>query len=478
MDAAGIITPIGQYVKRVSWSVGAKQPLQDLADESSLEIVVDNSTGMFSPENFSLPFGYSPLMKFYVDFLDPQYLVDDDGNYLLDNDGNRLTNNAAEYTTRLATGHLDNIKPDWSPTERIIDVTPGTPTATISCVSRKKFLEGISTGLDLWTNRTADFITFIVLGTCGLVEDALLEPCTQNIPYYGDILEGDAYQMIMDVVAAERGFFYFDRYGRAVLWERNHMTSGGTADYTVTTDDPTNQFLPTGLDYGYLELFVTSVKVTANARQVFSSETLWTLDSAITVPAGQTKTFEAILRRTNGEFVGASSAAVGTSSFSSGTATINLTLLGNRVNVEIDNSGGGVPAVLATLTITGVPVATQNKIEVVKENPVDVVIYGRRRLELNLQAISTFTDAETIAEYELSRRDNRPVHVNSLTYVRPTNGVSDYFLNIWQVGNRLDITIPELFYNTEASYIIGEEHTLDSSVHTATFYLESANLHS
>lgn len=472
-----VLISIAQYVQSVSWSLGASEPLQELADESTLSVVVDNSTGYFSPENGDSPIApFNPRMKVYVEFLDPEYLLSDDAYYLLDDDGNRLTNNAEEYTSRLATGYIENIKPGWSPTERIIDVSPGTPPAVISCTSRKKFLEGINIGLDLWTNRTADFITFVVLGAVGLVEDALLAVCSQNIPYYGDILSGDAYQMIADVVGAERGFFYFDRSGRAVLWERNHMTAVGTEDFSIVTNDPANLFLPTGLDYEYGQLVSNSVKVTASPRQTFSSETLWTLDSSITILAGQTETFEAILRRTNGEFAGASSVAVGTSTFSAGTATINLTLLGNRVTVELVNSGG-VSAVLTALTITGVPIVTQNGIEVVKEDATTIDTYGRRRLELDLQAVSTYADAESIAAYELARRQTpRPV-VRSISYVRPVDGVSDYFLNVFQIGHRLNIVSPELFHDADY-YIIGEEHTLDTALHTATFYLEPAIMHS
>lgn len=497
------------YVIGARWTNGIGQPLQQLADESSLQLTLDNTLGFFTPENPDSPFApFLPNQRVKIQSLDPQYLLDDSGAYLLDDDGNRIINNAVDYTNVLYVGWFTKLRPDWSASERIIkplgSSLSGLVRSTMEAIGPKALLEGIEVNLGLYTNFTADELIRDVLSTVQFPSSVLgvwrlgdgyysilglttrltsetaigdLETGVSVIPYYGDGQTADAYQLIADVVAAELGWFFINREGEAVFWNRHHLALRRTDDYAVITNDSTNAYLPTALDYEYGGQYINSVRVTASPRMSEASATLWTLDAPYTIDANTIKSFDATLRKSNGQFAGAGSVAVGSSTFSSGTAAISVTSKGSVATVTIVNASAA-PATLSALTITGAPITTQNEIAVVVEDGTGISQNGRRRLELDFAAVSELAEAESIAHFEYERRSTIRGNMNSLSFYRKANGTADAFLRDWTYGHRIRVSAPELYHDHDY-FIIGEEHDLDmtTGMHAATFILEPAWAH-
>lgn len=494
---------ISDDVISVRWRNGFMEPLQDVADEASIEIRVLNTTGKYNPENSSSPlYGYLlPQRRAQIRVEDPSYLLDDDGAYLLDDDGNRLTNNYDDYTYIMATGWIDVIRPSWSPRQRAVNVDPGLGPADIEVTGAKKLLENADVPLTLFTDTTADVVINSVLqniqfppthnrlwllgrsGFSGLgsttilaigEEYAVLQPGNTIINYYGDTESANAYEIIGDVTAAERGRTYFDDSGRVIFWDRRYLMTRTTVDATVSTI--TGDYQPTALDYRSGDLLVNSVRVDFEPRLVETTEVLWSLDHDIEVAGNANLQFEITLRRDTGQFVGAEAVSITTLTFSEGTAAVGVLPNGNKATILIANLAS-VRAIITALIVSGAPVVSQNQAAIIKEDDDTLAVYGRRQMSLNLKGLTSPLDAEDVAYFELDRRSTPISRVASLSYVRKRNGVDDLHLNAWTIGTRLRVSVPELSHTNVDYFIIGEEHGMDAVVHEATFYLEPASFH-
>lgn len=494
---------ISDDVISVRWRNGFMEPLQDVADEASIEIRVLNTTGKYNPENSSSPlYGYLlPQRRAQIRVEDPAYLLDDDGAYLLDDDGNRLTNNYDDYTYIMATGWIDVIRPSWSPRQRAVNVAPGLGPADIEVTGAKKLLENADVPLTLFVETTADVVINSVLqniqfppthnrlwllgrsGFSGLgsttilasgEEYAVLQPGNTIINYYGDTESANAYEIIGDVTAAERGRTYFDDSGRVIFWDRRYLMTRTTVDATVSTI--TGNYQPTALDYRSGDLLVNSVRVDFEPRLVETTEVLWSLDHDIEVAGNASLQFEITLRRDTGQFVGAEAVSITTLTFSEGTAAVGVLPNGNKATILIANLAS-VRAIITALIVSGAPVVSQNQAAIIKEDDDTLAVYGRRQMSLNLKGLTSPLDAEDVANFELDRRSTPISRVASLSYVRKRNGVDDLHLNAWTIGTRLRVSVPELSHTNVDYFVIGEEHGMDAVVHEATFYLEPASFH-
>jgi len=231
------------------------------------------------------------------------------------------------------------------------------------------------------------------------------------------------------------------------------------------------------LDYKYGSLYTNTVRVRVNPRQTGSSETLWELDSDITVQAGQTETYWLALRRPNGQYASSSALTPSGATYSSGTMTITVDEYGGRAKLTLDNSAGVIPAVLTGLTVAGAPQIKQNAIEYsVSADSADLAQYGRYELAVNIDALTTGNDALDIANYELARRNTFAGDVLSVSYKHASDGADNYHQYMWEIGDRITLTADELYHEKDY-FIIGEEHTLSASekwFHETTFYLEPA----
>lgn len=464
----GAYDDISADIQSISTFAGMRQPFQDIADESTLTLVViDSLVWKYIPENPSSPlYGLIlPNRKIQLEFSD------------------------GTATTILWSGRLESIHlPQWLPGP---DAWRGV--AQLVCTSRKQLLQDTQLTHPLWEDTTADIIIEDILGTIdtgvwrlgvtGSSEVGLttviggydFETGVKDFEIYGDTPTQNAYQMIAEVVAAERGRFYFDRDDNPVLWNRNHLLADLVDDATIDTGSGLYQ--PTMVSYEYGSLITTSVKVTANPRQTRSDDTLWELDKELTIPAGQERTFEAKLREPiSGRPVGVSGIAASNTSWGTGTASITTEQRGDVVRINAANSGA-IDAILDGLDLAGQAIVAQHQIVAIAEDSTALAIYGRRQeVNLNLVAVTSYDEAQDIAEFELLRRQDVLGCVRSLQYNRLADGIDNAHLLAWQIGTRIALNANEYFHAGDY-FIVGEEHQLQASDkwrHRVVYYLEPA----
>jgi hypothetical protein len=285
------------YVIDANWFLGFRRLYEDTADNSKLQLTLDNSDKRFSPENTSSPpwdsvNGFSKVAPFR-----PVKVTSDDGT-----------------TVRTHwIGWIETVEPSVNVNgERIVKITAAGP---------MQFFKAAETDIELQENQRTDQIIARLIEEV-VIPPALTEGCFLDLPgyseigvsayitgteTYSDLDEGhvtlaiaadnwtrrsdethdtfNVYRAIADVVAAERGRFYFARDGKAIFWNRIYVQDDIPS--SLTLDDSM-----TDLEYVYAGIgddFKNEVIVVCHPRTLGDSDTdlLWELDSAIRVEAGK-----------------------------------------------------------------------------------------------------------------------------------------------------------------------------------------------
>ena len=233
------------------WSLGIETAYEEVADNSVLRLVLKNDDKLYSPEN-----GASALAGKIVPQRPVQIQAFDTVGVL--------------YTHWV--GWIDSIQP--------IVGRYGERTVQIIAVGAMQFLKAAETHLPLQQNkRTDEVIAELinevvvppslawswVLGRVGnseldvstyLVDTTLysaldtgaltLKTAADNWVRQGgfsDVLQNnfDVYHAISDITAAEHGKFFFNRYGSAVFWNRQHLLQGATSAATFNDTGRRNE---------------------------------------------------------------------------------------------------------------------------------------------------------------------------------------------------------------------------------------------
>jgi hypothetical protein len=236
----GTYDNIWDDVIAVNWSLGMDKPYQHMAGEGICQITVRNVDGKYNPDNSS-----SPLAGYLVPFRPV-----------------KLTATVGETEITLWRGWLDDISSEWSPAAS----QSGNITAVLRCVGAKQLMQESELNLPLQQNKRGDEIAALVLDQVVLPPAVIggwllqqngyseigqttflasaddyseLEQGVMRFRYYGDIRaidkedddqplsdrsrEQDAYRVLRDVTEGERGRFFFNREGKAIWWNRDHL---------------------------------------------------------------------------------------------------------------------------------------------------------------------------------------------------------------------------------------------------------------
>jgi hypothetical protein len=466
---------ITAYVQEFSWRLGIRKPYQRIADEATATIKLINTGGLFSPEN---PVNIAPGMLVPHRRLKIIAVLD-------------------SVDTVMWVGWIDTYVID----SQKAGANTGETYASLKCSGAKKLLQDTTIGLELYSDVTADVVIADVLtqaaippavsnvwllGVPGnselgvttwlgeLTDFADLETGITVFPTYGDTARPDAYSIIKELIDAEQGYFFFDREGKAVFWNRHHVLLDSDIDATVTLS---NTYKPFDWDYIYGEYLANIVRVQPKVRKAAANQTLWSLDYSLTIGVNSTLTFETeALRDEDGQYVSASSLATSGIVFGSGTATISVESLSNRARITITNSSSTTPTNLTALDITGTPLTNRNGQILQVQDDVSVGAYGKNEIKLNLSALDNLNDATNIAAYVLKQRKDPLGMVPFIKYIREANNTDDAHLFAWGIGTRLQVDMDEFFHDGEY-FIMGEEHTIreGQQIHECKFFLEPAD---
>lgn len=439
---------ISDYWLSLHWRLGMRDAFQHMSDEAEAEIVLDNTSGIFNPENTSSPL-YGVLL--------PGRKV-----------AIRSVLNAVE--TVMYVGEIESIYSEWQPASGSL---AGRYQTTLALVGFKQLMQDTKILPPLWTtiyasqgvNDIMDWLSIPV---------ATMQQGISILPRYGDMRETPAWTIVTELVESERGRFFQNREGKAVFWNRHHLITQYTS--TATVSYTSGNYKPYDLEYGYAEHMSNRINVQVYPRTVESSPlTLWTLESPVYVPANGSREFFAPLRKSGGQWVSAVALTKVGETFSSGSATVTITGYGGAAKVTITNSSAS-PAVLSALSLEGIPIVRQSPISVEKENASSISAYGLRGYrQIDLPAEGSMENADQIALYELQRRSTPWGAAKTVSFRRKADGVDNLHMLSWTIGTRITIDIP---HNGSAKdyYIMGEEHWVyPGDLHETMYNLEPAD---
>lgn len=446
----GIYDDITADVKKAEWRNGMREPYQEMGDENVATLILNNADGKYNPENSS-----SVLY------------------------GNLLPHRRLQIkmdSVVMYTGWIQFPVVQW----KVDGAATGQNESRLYGVGAKRFLDKLESNLNLQTSVTGDTIIEALLLQSGLADISTdytnIDTGLTSIDYIGDAQGQTIYQTITDVTAAERGRFFIGRDGLGYWFNRQRFLQPGAYTSVGTVNTQSGSYKPTNLDYGFGRYLATKVRVSSQQRDVKASENLFELENSITTPASTVKNFEIRLRRSNGQFAAAGSLTP-TPSFSSGSASVTITAQGGKASVEIDNSAGLVDAVLSSLTVAGAPTVDTQQVIATAEDLTATSTYGQIEYPLSLGPLSTYSEAESVAQFELGRRVVAQGDVNMLQFLRTANGTDNAHLTTWKIGDRITVTASEIGHDSDY-FIIGEEHQwtpgIDGGIHTTTFRLEAA----
>jgi len=461
---------ITAHVMNLDWFVGIHKTYQLDADDSRMTIVVSNADRLFSPEYVSSPL-YGTLV--------PQRPV-----VLQSWDG----------TTRRThwTGWIESLSPKTN--------VYGERTVEIVCAGAMRFFEDALTQIALQENkRTNELMETLldqvplptpltqttlldVTGHCELDSNALLpdraidrtlETGKTTLAFAADnwVRRGtqdekpdpfNAYRAMKDVVAAERGRFFFNREGAAMFWSRHHsiLSIVSQATFNDTMTDLT-------YEYAGRDDFANHVTVTYHPRTISetSNFTLWQLDAPVTVGPNQEHEVSVSYRDDSQNRIGGRDVSIGESSFSQGSAELFLKDIGaNRATLRILNRSLGQQAVLASCSVQGQKITDFGELESDRRDEVSIAYYGERKLEMRLQSVDNTDQAESVTTFELMRRKDPAGHVQSITLRSHglEGGLSHAHQLARTIGDGIKI-IETQTGHTGDYFIIGERHRLSES---------------
>lgn len=454
-DANEDITP---YVMSARWGLGNKQPFQDVADESTLNLVLRNTDRRFSPE-----YSGSPL-----------------AGTILPQRGVLVQSTMGSLTTTHWRGWIDHLTP-------AMGQYSGPFTVMARCIGARQFLQAAEINLQLLENATADEVIAAIFGqvqfppaldrawllgvpgaselgvTTYLADDTTaldLEVGDSVFPYVGDNWDRitNGWAGIKSAVSAERGKFFFTRGGVATFWNRSHLQTTTTLDATVTN---TMQ----GMDYAYGDDVVNDARVNFYPRALSADNTatLWTMDKAITIKPGQEKTIRARYTSAEGERVGGRNvqtptAGAGTLAFSAGTATlVTFTPEDRSATLVFRNGSTTADAIISTLVIKGQKITSWNSEQTQVVNAASIAVYGRKTWTLDAKLLEDDVFARNVADYEVARRKDPRGRARSLTMTHNSDA------NVLQmvkrtIGDRVAIEEAQTAHEAEY-FIVGEEWT-------------------
>lgn len=504
-------------VRSVRWSNGMRKGGDRMASESECTLELVNTDGKYNPENTS-----GVLFGNLLPYRPVRVVVDIGAGDVI-----------------MWQGAIESIEPDWRPAGALT----GKQYARIRCVGAKQFIEENRVVLDIQDGKRSDEIIaaalaaapqlpFIVgggwrLGLAGASELGVstilmtssefqdLETGKVTYTKYGvepedkrdkeKDREKTVWRIIRDMVDGEDGRFFFDRVGRAIFWNRDHMQTDISDVGSVTEDDTGEK--PTGVRMGYGKTILNSVIVHGLPFDPTPGNftTLWSLPAQITLQAEPSQgvlqfpegplinplEIEIEFTDANGQPTGATDVQVSSQVPGAGELGIEIEPDGDRATLRLSNLSYFVqdtlvvttddtyvfrPVLISTLDIIGRPVPIDDKINVKRSDGDSIATNGRYELELKTY-LEDPSDAQALADHILVQYSEARNLAERITFRRSANGVDNAHLINWDLGGRIRVQLSSNGHDQDY-FIMGEEHSLTQggTLHETTFILEAAPL--
>lgn len=457
---------VTEYVKSADWQIGMDAPFQLVGGDTELTLLLNNFGKEFSPENAESPF-YGEMLPqrrvkiiYRLDGTDyPLYL-----GYLRDvvpagGDGRVATLSAVGPQPFFEKQNVNLSLMEDARSDEVIE-------AILS-----KLQLPAAGGTDIWmlgiaghselgvTTVLGDFSALFDL-EAGLTSfDYAADNWTDEVhdaQYVGESWKSglNGLDVITDVVRAERGLFFFDREGKAIFWNRAHLPTTDTLSETFDM-----QFAQEPI-YAYGADMANRVRVKVYPRNLSASDTLlWQLDEDIVLRPGDEHTINvSYTDEDSADDIAAKDSYIdGPSVVHDGSDVDFLTEFDARgAKITITNNDPA-DVTITGLAIKGKALTTFNEIECVAEDPANRAQYGYNDYVIDSKLMGSSLFAQTIADYELSRRKDPYGAIRSMNIRADTAERLEQVVNR-TIGDRIRVIDDQLSHDAEY-FIIGERHT-------------------
>lgn len=490
-----------------NWFLGTRVAYEEIANESTLDLVLDNQDRRFSPE-----YTLGPLVGKVV----PQRPV-------------RIQSYDGTTTRTHWVGWIDTIEPAVNHRgKRVVHIT---------AIGAMQFLKAAETKLELQENKRTDEVI------AELIKEVMLPPALNRAWILGRytnsrlgettwlantsaysaldsgkltlgmaadnwVIEGgaadkakdnfDVYRAIRDITAAEHGKFLFSREGKALFWNRHALLKGiEPPGYDPAADPPPPLYVASTFDdtmsdmaysYANIDQCKNEIIVACHPRKMSLStnDVLWELgDSIIRVEPGKTREVYIKYEDEDGKRVGAREVTVTDVEFEEGSAAVTVEAKANGANLKFVNNGTQ-NALVKKCVVKGRKIVDSGEMEAKATNLGSMIDYGRRTMRINLPSIDSLEHAQYIADFERDRRSQPKGEVSAITVLShgTKSSVDEEDPNYNELHKRqLELTLGDVVTVKETQtahernyYIIGEAHelTVGATLWKTTWYLEPA----
>ncbi|MGB1285378.1 MAG: hypothetical protein ACPG7F_02495 [Aggregatilineales bacterium] len=351
--------------------------------------------------------------------------------------------------------------------------------------------ESIQTILEQLTLRQPILQNFVIIGLAdnaeldrdklfGAALDSTLETGISIFECVGDTWTDGipADRAIETLARSEQGYFFINRSGAAIFYNRHHTLSDAAPAATFSDD-------MRDLQYSYGNTIVNQVQVRITPCSIGAAgTTLWQLDTFQAITPGTIRQFRCQYQDENDNPVGAIQVDVlqpgihytansrGDNTGNDEIANLRLRVLKTDISattLEIENTSNR-PIYLTDLVLTGTPIHRGDSLLLTHSDPTSMTLYGVNRLLLDLPALTSLDDADNLARYTVTRRKNPRGTVHSLSTDARQHPTETLSLTLF---DRIALTESQTGHS-DTYHIVTEQHdvTKGGRQHRVTWQLQ------
>ena len=451
------------YVLGASWRLGFGEPFNRISDVAQLSLSLRNTDRRFSPEYSQSP--YYPYFTFGK-IVAVHSIYNGVKRVMFRGWITNIQPAGNQYGQRSATidvsGFMERAQhaEAFVPLQREVTADQVIEQIITSSVIQppKAFATwelGVSQlGVDMWLEgETSEWLNLETgVSTFNVIGDRWRD----GVSVYGSL---------RDTAGREGGRLFVDRDGVITFWNRNHLLLDTVADAVFDNT-------MAAMDYRYGDLFVNDVTVTARPRTLSASpEVLGTLEKAVKIPAGETKSLsirygdpdsgirvagEDAITPVGGTDYTANDAEDGSGVDYTGSVTATISEeSAARSTVAYENSAGVDVWLQAGAQIRGTAIKDYGAIDVRRQDTFSINKYGPRRYTYQYE-LDDVAEAENMADFLMLERQGPRGRAPSLTLAARNPAVTAQALTR-TIGDR--IRVVEEQTDIDANYfIIAEMH--------------------
>lgn len=479
-DASGDIT---SYVESAVCSYGMQERGDRLGKSAELELVLDNVSGLFSPERTAT--ALSGFTK---------------GKAV------RLRMTYSATTSQLYVGRIDEIKPDpgkKGPRKTLVKCKGyfynlRQEEVAIETQQGKRYDEIVAAILDraaIYPPTTTRWFLgipgFSELGEtselgAGAEDYTDLEEGINTFNYAGDTWHDgvDVRAALRDVIMAEAGWLWEDWDGKLRGWNRHHMYEDmpNAVDATITGADANY------MDYEYGGSMLNDLEISFNPRKVsaYATDTLGQIDNPLFVPGRSSVTTTVRFDDGSGNrisgidvitpvrFTDFKANTHSDGSRHDRTSSVNCSMIASadKADLTFENISSGPVFILATARVRGKKITYFGQRIAKAVDDVSVYTYGRHQNRMTLGMLDDELYADSLVRWLVHNYKDPTGTVRKLRFRANSSPTLMGHARDRRIGDR--ISLSETQTGTAGDYfIMGMTHTITPREHKVEWRLDS-----